>query len=51
VLSHYGISFEGDEKNFLDFLILIDEVQCQEDLLLFLRLKRVERLVRLGIEF
>lgn len=26
-----GISFEGDEKSFLDFLTLIDEGQCQED--------------------
>jgi len=26
-----GISFEGDENGFLDFLTLIDEGQCQED--------------------
>jgi hypothetical protein len=26
-----GISFECDEKGFLDFLTLIDEGQCQED--------------------
>jgi hypothetical protein len=27
-----GISFEGDENGFLDFLTLIIEGQCQEDL-------------------
>jgi hypothetical protein len=26
-----GISFEGDEKGFLDFLTLIVEGQCQQD--------------------
>jgi hypothetical protein len=46
-----GISFEGDEKSFLDFLILIDEGQCQEDPAFVLKTKESREVKNLECSF